>query len=182
MSRSTKQTTTRRTALAGLGAGGIGLAVATGRGQTARAAQTMSTADHPMQGMWLAMANPPRRGVDPQFPAPSLFAADGTVILGFVPAEIGMDDALQFSGSPMGVWEPYDERTAHFTVVQVLADATGKLAGSITIDGHPRASEDGLSFTDDGSLVTVTIRDAAGAVVRVVKSSGWCRPTPTACP
>jgi len=125
-------------------------------------------ADHPMTGMWLAMANPLRRGEDPQFPAPSLFAADGTVILGFVPAEIGMDGGVQFTGSPMGVWEPYDERTAHFTAVQVLADKTGKLIGTVTIDGHPKVSEDGMSFSDDGSLVTVTIRDAAGAVVMVV--------------
>ena len=77
----------RRTALAGLGAGGLGLALSA-RGTSAQDATAM--ADHPMVGMWLAMANPPRRGEDPQFPAPSLFAADGTVILGFVPAEIGM--------------------------------------------------------------------------------------------
>ena len=68
----------------------------------------------------------------------------------------------------MGVWEPYDERTGHFTVVQVLTDADGNLTGSATIDGHPKVSEDGLTFLDDGSLVTVTIRDAAGAVVMVI--------------
>ena len=128
----------------------------------------MSTADHPLMGMWLAMANPARRGQDPQFPAPSLFAADGTVILGFVPAEIGMEGEIQYTGSPMGVWEPYDEQTGHFTVVQVLADKTGTLAGTVTIDGHPKVSEDGTSFIDDGSLVTVTIRDPAGAVVTVI--------------
>ena len=44
----------------------------------------------------------------------------------------------------------------------------GHLVGSVTIDGHPKVSEDGMSFTDDGSLVTVTIRDAAGEVVMVV--------------
>jgi len=167
-SSTTGNTTTRRTALAGLGAGGLGLTLATGRARTARVAQEMSTADHPLMGMWLAMANPARRGVDPQIPVPSLFAADGTVVLGFVPAQIGMDDALQFSGAPMGVWEPYDERTGHFTAVQVLADKTGKLIGTATIDGHPKVSDDGMSFTDDGSLVTVTIRDAAGAVVMVI--------------
>ena len=155
----------RRTALTGLGAGTLGLALGA-RG--AGAAQGMTTADHPLMGMWLAMANPARRGEDPQFPAPSLFAADGTVVLGFVPAEIGMDGAIQFSGSPMGVWEPYDEQTGHFTAVQVLADKTGMLIGSVTIDGHPHVSDDGLTFVDDGSLVTVTIRDAAGAVVTVI--------------
>lgn len=69
----------------------------------------------------------------------------------------------------MGVWEPYDERTGHFTAVQAIADITGKLVGSVTIDGHPRVSEDGATFVDDGSLVTITIRDAAGAVVTVVR-------------
>ena len=127
----------------------------------------MSTADHPLMGMWLAMANPPR-AEDPQVPVPSLFAADGTVILGFVPAAIGMDGAIQYPGSAMGVWEPYDERTGHFTAVQAIADATGNLVGSVTIDGHPQVSEDGATFVDDGSLVTITIRDAAGAVVTAV--------------
>ena len=161
-------TVTRRTAVAGVGASGLGVALG---GRRAGATQGMTTIDYPMMGMWLAMGNPPRRGEDPQFPAPSLFAADGTVMLGFVPAQIGMDDAVQFSGAPMGVWEPYDERTAHFTVVQVLADMTGKLIGSATIDGHPSASDDGLTFSDDGSLVTVTIRDAAGVIVMVIPPS-----------
>ena len=159
---------TRRTALSGLGAGGLGVALGS---QGGRAAQSMSTADHPLMGMWLAMANAARRGIDRQFPAPSLFAADGTVILGFVPAEIGMEGEIQYTGSPMGVWEPYDEQTGHFTAVQVLADKTGALAGSVTIDGHPKVSEDGMSFVDDGSLVTVTIRDPAGAIVAVVPPS-----------
>lgn len=159
---------TRRTALAGLGAGGLGLTLATGGARSARAAQAMSTADHPIRGVWLAMANPPRSGVDPQVPTPSYYGADGTCILGFVPAQIAMDDALQFAGAPMGVWEPYDDLTAHFTVVQGLVDATGKLVGTVTIDGHPKASEDGMTFSDDGSLVTVTIRDPAGAVVTVI--------------
>jgi hypothetical protein len=155
----------RRSALTGLGAGGLGVALAT---QGSRAAQTMSTADHPLTGVWLAMANPPAQRDDPQFPAPSIFAADGTVVLGFVPAAIGMDGKIQFPGSPIGVWEPYDEQTGHFTAVQAIADMTGALVGSVTIDGHPKVSEDGMSFVDDGSLVTITIRDAANAVVTVV--------------
>jgi len=159
----------RRTALAGLGAGGLGVALAA-RG-THASAQGMSTADHPLMGMWLAIRDSVRGGANPQVPTPSLFAADGTVILGFVPAEIGMDDNLVFISTLMGVWEPYDERTGHFTVVQVLADMTGKLTGTATIDGHPKVSDDGMSFTDYGSLVTVTIRDPAGAVVMVIPPS-----------
>jgi hypothetical protein len=128
----------------------------------------MTTADHPLMGVWLAMANAPRRDQDPQYPAPSIFAADGTVVLAFVPAQINMQGDLQFTGNPMGVWEPYDEQTGHFTAVQVLADKDGHLAGSITIDGHPKVNADGMSFTDDGSLVTVTIRDPSGKVVNTI--------------
>jgi len=131
-------------------------------------AQTsMSTADHPLMGMWLAMANSANRDSSP-IPAPSLFAAHGSVILSFVPADIRMDGALLFSRSALGVWEPFDEQTGHFTAVQTLADSIGKLIGSVTIDGHPKVSEDGTTWSDDGSLVMVTIRDVGGQVVNVV--------------
>jgi hypothetical protein len=166
----------RRTALAGLGAGALALAQTQ---RSAGAAQPMSTADHPLAGVWLAMANPTYPD-NPQFPAPSVFAADGTVVLGFPPAEIGMDGTMQFVGSPIGVWEPYDEQTGHFTAVQAIADQTGMLVGSVTIDGHPRVGDDGTTFVDDSSLVTVTIRDADGAVVTVVPPGTPGRPVTAA--
>ena len=172
MTSKTDHSISRRSALAGIGAGGLAVALGARAGI---AAQGMTTADHPLTGMWLAMANP-AGAEDPQLPAPSLFAADGTVILGFVPAEIGQAGSIQFAGSPMGVWEPYDEQTGHFTAVQAIADATGKLVGSVTIDGHPQVSEDGTTFVDDGSLVTVTIRDSTGAVVMVVPPGTPGRP------
>lgn len=162
----------RRSALAGFSAGGVAISLGV---RNALATQGATTADHPLTGMWLAMANPPGPD-DPPFPAPSLFAADGTVVLGFVPAALGMDGSLQFQGSLMGVWEPYDERTGHFTAVQALADSSGNLAGSVTVDGHPQVSEDGTTFIDDGSLVTVTIRDPAGSVVTVVPPGITGRP------
>ena len=167
-----RTTVSRRTALTGLGAGGLAVALGT---RSVQGQGALSTANHPLTGMWLAMANP-ANAQNPPFAAPSLFAADGTVVLSFIPADIGMDDKLLFQGSPMGVWEPYDERTGHFTAVQALADATGKLVGSVTIDGHPKVSEDGLTFIDDGSLVTITIRDAAGKVVTVVPPGTPGRP------
>jgi hypothetical protein len=168
----TVDSVSRRTALAGLGAAGLGLAL---RPHAGHAQGSLSAADHPLMGVWLGLANP-SRAEDPQVPGGSLFAADGTVILAFIPAEIGRDGNLQYVGTAMGVWEPYDERTGHFTAVQAIADATGKLVGSVTIDGHPRVSEDGTTFTDDLSLVTVTIRDAAGAVVVVVPPGTPGRP------
>jgi hypothetical protein len=172
MTSNTVPTVSRRTALAGLGAGS--LAVVLGAG-SARAAQGMSTADHPLTGMWLALANP-ARAEDPQVPGGALFAADGSVILNWVPAAIGLDGTLQYLSTYMGVWEPYDARTGHFTAVQVMADATGNLAGSVTVDGYPEVSEDGTTFVDTGVLVTVTIRDAAGKTVDVFQPGVTPRP------
>jgi hypothetical protein len=77
-----KRFVVRRTALTGLSAAGLGLALPV-TGRTA-AAKTMNTADHPLEGKWLAMASPARLGKDPQFSAPSLFAADSTVVLSFL--------------------------------------------------------------------------------------------------
>jgi hypothetical protein len=168
----TDRSVSRRTALAGLGAGGLGLALGA---SGAAAAQEMSTADHPLTGMWLALANP-ARVEDPQVPGSGLCAADGTVILNWVPAAIGLDGALQYQSIYMGVWEPYDERTGHFTAVQVTADAGGNLTGTVTVDGHPEVSEDGTTFVDTGVLVTVTIRDAAGKVVAVIPPAPTPRP------
>lgn len=168
-----RRSVSRRTALTGLGAGGLGIALAAATGHVE--AKGMSTADHPLTGMWLSMANP-ARAEDPQVPGSALFAADGTVVLNWVPAGIGLNGALQYVSIYMGVWEPYDERTGHFTAVQVSADATGKLIGTVTVDGHPEVSADGLSFTDTGALVTVTIRDAAGKVLTVIPPAPTPRP------
>jgi len=75
---------------------------------------------------------------------------------------------VEYVSSYIGTWEAYDDQTGHFTAVQVIADATGVVTGSVTVDGHPAVSDDGQNFIDDGSLNTATIRDAAGAVVLVV--------------
>lgn len=166
-----KSSISRRKAMAGIGAGGLGVALAV---SSTRAAQTMSLADHPMTGVWLAMANPPLPD-DPQVAAPSIFGADGTVLLS-VPITQAGQQGVQFNSPYVGIWEAYDERTAHFTAVQMLSDASGAYLGTVTVDGHPKVSEEGLTFVDDGSLVTVTIRDAAGAVVVVVPPGTPGRP------
>ena len=44
-------------------------------------------------------------------------------------------------------------------------DATGASTGTLTVDGYPEASEDGMSFYDDGTQLLVTIHDATGAIV-----------------
>ena len=154
----------RRAALAGLGAGSLGAALALA-GRPA-AAQGTDLAGHPLAGAWLAMANPPLPG-DPPFAVPSFFNADGTVVLLFPPVAAG-PNGPQFQAAVGGTWEADGGRTGHFTAVQALADADGAYLGTVTIDGHPEVSEDGEGFVDADPRSTVTIRDAAGAVVQQV--------------
>jgi hypothetical protein len=116
--------------------------------------------------MWLAMANPALPENSP-FPAPSWFSADGNVVLAFPPSDIGPNGAV-LQSSPVGVWEPYDDRTGHFTVVQTLSTPDGTLIGSVTINGYPSVDADNMTFTDRNDLTHVTIRDASGAVLQEV--------------
>ena len=161
----------RRAALGSAGAFAAVLGVGNRLGRAAAhqdAAVDLSA--HPMAGTWLAMANPPLPE-DPQFPAPSLFAADGTVLLVFPASQVGPQGPF-FNAPVMGVWESDGERRGHFTAIQLMAAADGTFLGSITIDGYPEVSEDGQTFVDDGSKVMVTIRDAAGAIVDQVLPTG----------
>ena len=160
----------RRTALAGLGAGGLGLALAATARRAAAQGAVPDFSDHPLTGTWLAMANPPLE-TDPQVAAPSLFAADGSVLLMFPLTQKG-PQGVQFNSAAVGTWEPDGERRGHFTAVQVLSDAAGTFLGTVTIDGYPVVNDDGQTFADDGSKVTVTIRDPAGAVVQQVLPTG----------
>ena len=78
------------------------------------------------------------------------FAADGSVVMGLQATQAGPMGVAYVSGE-VGRWEPVDERTAHFTAVQMLSDADGQFIGTITIDGYPVVNDDGQSFIDDGS-------------------------------
>jgi hypothetical protein len=160
----------RRTALGSVGA----LAAVLGlNGRFDRAAAQEAPPDlagHPLTGTWLAMANPPLPE-DPQFAAPSLFAADGTVLLLFPATQRGPNGPV-FQSSYVGVWEADGERRGHFTATQSLSDAEGTFLGTVTVDGFPEVSEDGETFVDDGSRVTVTMRDAAGAIVNQMAPPG----------
>jgi hypothetical protein len=114
---------------------------------------------HAWVGTWMATT--------PGGLAPGYFAADGSVVMGLQATQAG-PMGVAFVSSEIGRWEPVDERTAHFTAVQILSDADGKFIGTITIDGYPVVSEDGQSFIDDGSQGSVTIRDAAHQVVETM--------------
>lgn len=161
----------RRAALGSIGAFAAILGVSGQLGHAAaRQESAVDLSGHPMAGTWLAMANPPLPD-DPQIAVPSLFAVDGTVLLMFPLTQRGPDGPV-FNSAVVGTWEPDGERRAHFTAVQSLSDAEGAYLGTVTIDGYPEASEDGQTFVDDGSLVMVTIRDSAGAVVQEVPGAG----------
>jgi hypothetical protein len=158
--RSTNRSTSRRTALAGLGAGGLGLALAArGGSAAARDATAEAMANHPIVGVWMVTTLGPNLAV---------FSADGSNIQGVPTAQAG-PQGVTFTGAQVGVWEPISERGIHFTGVQLQTDVDGNYVGSITIDGYPVVSEDGQTLVDDSPETTITFRDAAGNVVNVVK-------------
>ena len=159
MTASPNDTMSRRTALAALGAGGLGAAlVARGGGAAAQdAAATM--ANHPIVGVWMVAA--------PTGPALAVFSADGTNVQGVPTAQPG-PQGVTFTGAQVGTWEPVSERGIHFTGVQLLTDATGAFVGSVTIDGHPVVSEDGRTLVDESPETTIIIRDAAHNIVEVI--------------
>ena len=164
------QSVSRRSALAGIGAGGIALALAATVHPAAAQEAATDLAKHPLAGTWLAMANPPLAD-SPQVAVPSLFGADGTVLLMFPLTQLG-PQGTQFNAAMVGTWQADGERRGHFTAVQVLSDADGTFLGSVTIDGFPLVSEDGKTFVDDGSKVVVTVRDAAGAILQELPGAG----------
>ena len=114
-------------------------------------------ANHPIVGVWNVST--------PGGPAMAFFGADGTNIQG-VTAVVPGPNGVTYTGAQVGVWEPVDDRTIHFTGVQIHTDAEGNFTGSVTIDGHPRVSEDGMTLIDDSPETTATIRDAAAQRAR----------------
>ena len=148
----------RRSALAGLAAGGLGLALAA-RPVAAQDATPEPLAGHPLVGTWLAIT---AFGASPE-----TFAADGSVVAGPPSIEPG-ERGVTYFGPGIGVWESTGPRSGRFTFVQALADATGAYAGTLTIDGHLDVSADGQSFVDDSPETTLTFRDAANNVLQVI--------------
>jgi hypothetical protein len=164
---STSRTTdsvSRRTALAGLGATGLGLALATrSRVATAQEASPEAMASHPIVGAWNVMT--------PSGPSLAVFSADGTNIQG-LPATQAGPQGVDFVGAQVGTWEPVSARGIHFTGVQLHSDANGTFTGTVTIDGYPVVSADSQTLLDDQSQVMITIRDATGAIVQQVPGAG----------
>jgi hypothetical protein len=150
----------RRAALAGLGGGGLALALAvTSEQAAAQDATPFPMTGHPIVGVWNVKAAPG--------PNVAAFFADGTAILALPTTSIG-PQGVQFVTALVGMWEPITTRGVHFTAVQLISDINGTFTGSATVDGHPVVSEDGQTLSDDAPETAVTIRDAAGTTVAVI--------------
>jgi hypothetical protein len=161
MTRSTTDSiVSRRTAFAGLAAGGIGIAL----GTSVRLAAAQDAASHPIVGVWNVQT--------PTGPSLANFQADGAATFGTVPSYVDPALGVVLQSSSFGVWEPTGDRSIHFTQVTLLSDANGTYLGTVTVDGYPEVGADGRSLTDDLSQTHVTIRDAAGTVLQEIPGAG----------
>lgn len=152
----------RRSALAGLGAAGLGTTL-TSRLAGAAGSQDESLSNHPIVGTWLAMVAPPT-SPDTTVVVLSTYHADGSKVTVFPATEAG-PDGVGYRGTALGTWEAADEQTAHATFVLSLSSAEGASLGTVTFDVHPEVSEDGQTFEDVNPDNLVTVRDANHAIV-----------------
>ena len=156
----------RRTALAGLGAGSLGLALAVPSRQVR--AEGASLADHPLTGTWLLTLE---NGV-----APAVFTADGTVTLAWQVCGARSDGAVEYSTAGVGTWESTGERGGYVTVVQVLADDTGAFVGTRSLHLYPEVSDDGGSLVEDGVQRRIVVRHASNGVMAIFGVDGDSAP------
>lgn len=151
----------RRSVLLSAVSGVLTGALAVRRTTTAQEATPSATANHPIIGAWLVM--------DPSEPLnarPAIFAADGTLTVGYIPTGfLQPEHGVVLQGTAIGVWEPTGERSIHLTYVQALSDLNGTYLGTLTRDAYPEVSDDGRSFLDDGTQVHITFRDATNTIV-----------------
>lgn len=158
----------RRSILLSAVSGALTGALAISHSTTAQEATPSAMANHPIVGAWLVM-DPS----DPLNTRPALFAADGTLTVGYVPASYREPErSVLLQGTAIGVWEPSGERSVHLTYVQALSDLNGAYLGTLTRDAYPEVSDDGQSFRDDGTQVRITVRDAANTIVNDASGGG----------
>ncbi len=149
----------RRSVLKGIGALGVGGALAALDGP-ARAVQAAPAAasDPALEGVWLG---PVTLAGSPPFQALFTFMKGGTMI------ETDQTvDSPTFKVSPaLGVWADTGNRTARFRFVDFHFDGAGNPIGSGHAVGTLTLSVDGNSYTGTG---TVTSKNLGGKVVRVL--------------
>lgn len=153
----------RRTIIASAASVATGALAGVGVARAGAQDAAADLAGHPLTGVWLAMASP-MLPTNPLFPVPSVFSANGIVVLSFPASDVGEDGAV-LTSSFVGAWEADGPRRGHFTAVQTMSDLDGAYLGSVTLDGYPEVSADGQTFVDDGSKAFATVRGPDGAVV-----------------
>ncbi len=146
----------RRTALAGLSAAGLGLALtATGRGASAQE-ETGDLAGHPLTGTWAVLT--------PGGVVPQIHGADGSLIAAFPPNYVDPALGLTFQGPALGRWEADGERTGHFTFIQALSDANGTYVGTFQLADELEVSADGQTWSGATSA-HIIVRGAANNIL-----------------
>lgn len=173
----TTHSLTRRSAIAGLGAGSLGLFLGASAAAAAPAfdngssggGDLLSTATHPLAGRWLShLALPSRPDVD--VAVPTFFGGDGTVVMIF-PGMEAEKRGIQVSGMALGCWEPLSADLGHFTAVQVLANLDGDYIGTVTVDGYAQTDAEGLGFAVRSEDNLFIVRDAGDAIVEELAAS-----------
>ena len=136
-------TVTRRTAIAGIGAGGVGLALATAHA-AAQDATPAAMAGHPIVGTWII-----DRDITTATEAPSIVVvtADGGII----------DPSLGVAGA----WQATGPRTSAWTLVGTQPGN----GGTFVVRSTPEVDETGMNLT---GAYTVTIVAPDGSVMATV--------------
>jgi len=150
----TDRSLSRRTALAGLGATGLGLAL--GSSATAQEASLSDLAGHPLTGTWAALT--------PGGVVPQIHGADGSIITAFPPNYVDPALGLTFQGPALGRWEADGERTGHFTFIQALSDANGTYVGTFQLADELEVSADGQTWSGATSA-HIIVRGAANNIL-----------------
>ena len=150
----TDRSLSRRTALAGLGATGLGLAL--GSSATAQEASLSDLAGHALTGTWAVLT---LGGVVPQ-----IHGADGSLIAAFPPNYVDPMLGLTFQGPALGRWEADGERTGHITFIQALSDANGTYVGTFQLADELEVGADGQTWSGTTSA-HIIVRDAANNIL-----------------
>jgi hypothetical protein len=141
-------TISRRVAVAGLGASGLGAAL-TGRGASAHDDAT-NLATHPAVGLWTNLVGP---DTPPGLRAFNAIHGDGTIS--------GMHS---FGGPAAGAWRATGERSIQWLIKYLnIADTPGQyVEGTVTVFSSLTVDEDGTTAQEDAMI---EIRDADDTVV-----------------
>jgi hypothetical protein len=130
----------RRAALAGLGAGGLGVTLGATHSVAAQADAERAT--HPIVGAWF-IQNEPLDSAEVNY---AIFHADGTYT-----------DIHSIAGPGIGVWQATGERTVALTfkAINTSFEAGNYRAGTVTVRGSYDVDADGQRFAGTYS-VTIT--------------------------